>query len=205
MKKLIVVLLLVSMASVASANLLTNPGFETYLEGQGWTGVPADWYVDGSSIYRREWYNHTPGGAAAMTYEGNTAGSIAQTFWGETIAADDVITVSIWAFTPAAPNPENAYVGLQLFSTDGTTSTLLDQADLYGLTAGVWTQISLEVDIADYAAAVGKNPMIRVYASAATIGADVLYLDDASMTVVPEPVTMVLLGLGGLLLRRKRS
>ena len=50
----------------------------------------------------------------------------------------------------------------------------------------------------------GWNPVITTNTSTFDVGAGTVLVDNIAVTAVPEPTTCVLLGLGGLLLRRKR-
>ena len=203
-KKMIVVLMVVSMVSIASANLLVNPSFET--EGSS-AGLAAGWYESGdaASVFRHEYLPHGAGDfSIALRHGTGTFKGVYQSV-ATTIAEDDVLTFSAWVYAVQGEGYTTSGK-LSITAWDGTVNhTLASSVVFDGLTSRTYTQITATVDISTLDQAT-KDAVIGVAPTAFIIGyGGYSWVDDASFTSVPEPATMALLGLGGLLLRRRKA
>ena len=197
-RKMIVVLMLLSMTSLASAvwdgGLLTNGSFEV-AGGAGSFDAPADWTWGYNYFAQRYLY---------AVYEGDWS-----VYWGagaslfqsvpQALTSTDVVDLSLWVF----PNA-NADGKLKLLV--GASTFIGESVAFSTLPTDTWSEVTLSVSIAslgavEQAAAIGAYPTAFIEVTAGSGD-----YDAASLTIVPEPATMTLLGLGGLgLLRRRRS
>ena len=84
---------------------------------------------------------------------------------------------------------------------DGGNAVVLTSAEGSALDTGAWATVSFEftADAVDNAASIGKDLGIRILGASSSSN-----IDNVSISAVPEPATLALLGIGGLLLRRKR-
>ena len=213
MKKLILLVTIVLMfAASASAEMFVgDPSFEEQsLSGWGpgngnsveppWVGVGGGW-VCREGMYGL--HNFPDGTIAASTSNDAFYQDLAATY-------EDGVTYTLSAMGAlrSAGTSQGALDGWQIALHNATTETELAATtgafDLIDCTVGpeAWQEISVTYTAT---AADAGNP-IRIYfgtGSAPNGSNDYRFvLDDVHL--VPEPTTMVLLGLGGLLIRRKR-
>ena len=201
MKMKIVLLMLVAMVAITQAELLTNPGFEDGTYGP--KNVPDGWSIFYAATYSTAFTWHSTGGVgggkclelayAGMPYTYYTG------FAGQYVAVSpgDELSFSVWAKSPTQGTPANPY---GYFTWFNTASAWISYGFLYPTGASTvgddWTQVNFGSLVApETAASLG----IWLYGNSAGC----LY-DDASLTLVPEPVTLSLLGLGALMLRRRK-
>jgi len=215
MKKLMFVLLVAMLASNASAvNLLSNPGFELplYEEGYYKKTHPTDWTMGGNFYHNNTWDLGGPNEAyhvpvwgeqcaeAGPTHDGSTPGTISQNV-ALTVEADTEYTLTANALYVSWTGSGPSYVKLHIGWDGGevVTDPVVDQTQI--VDTMVWQEYSLTLDTALYPDAVGQTGL-TVMAEVTTDSNRGLAFDNMSLT--PEPATMMLLGLGGLLLRRRR-
>lgn len=210
MKKLSVllaVMFIVSVAHAATVNL-ENAGFEQPATGKisnDWTSIPG-WSSDtapGDSGVDNA-TNHIPTGAFEGEYFGYTYqhdDPVWQTS-NHTIAAGEVFTVDFQAsdLWTNGGSWGNMTVWLYYYDEGTSSRVLMDSVKVEGLTykAG-WTAGSLTVAADDYAAGIGSKVGVQFHGTDHGWNA----IDDVQLDVVPEPATMILLGIGSLIIRRR--
>ena len=243
MKKVLVILALVAVTGIASAELLNNPEtFETQALGSVGNGNPAlNWESwgqgSGDMGYSDTWW---PGDDDGSQPGLQTTPSVVDsgTSYGQALLVDMNPNHNWWSYNIAFAHG-NEIASLsgsgnrvqlnydviltqgQTIGQDGRTPTNvgimkleffddLARTNLVGVVAadpfelidadGTWINISFGGDFAIPAGANYVTPVLGL-----TGGGAIALFDNVSLTtVVPEPATMALLGLGGLLLRRKK-
>lgn len=200
MKRIIVLLAFVAIAGLAQANLLSNGDFELGAPGNLGSNSPTDWgawgwngwlnrdsppSIDTQSV--KMWWDDTGiwqsyAGTAGETYEYSVQ---VQDWSGNTneITWDAVLAACFYTDT-------GGFLLRQEFVLD--TATVADD---------VWHTLSGTATAPDETYWV----QMQLYLTGWEDGIDgSIYFDNASLTLVPEPMTMVLMGLGGIFLRRRR-
>ena len=194
MKMKIVVLMLVAMVAATQANILYNGDFES-------VSGPSD----GWSLYY--------GGGTGTTYAsfsnvGGTHGwvlNIHSTYWGEYLGMDSImsatpgdytISYDIWSTSTA----NETYIDVEFY--DASEVQLINHSVSMSIvfdTGGVWENRTMSED--------GVNPYVFT-APEGTVKMDwwIWGVDSQydNIVMVPEPMTMGLLGLGALMLRRRK-
>jgi hypothetical protein len=177
------------------ANIVANPGFEAG------SGSPDDWWTWN---YSQTWTSaDAHGGAMAERLAGfsGTWSSTWWTSWGEVgqdvaVTAGETYTFDVWLKDEGTGvNPGELYFTARFRDGDGSW---LAYPDATFAAASTWTN----VDLGQYTAPAGTIDVQFVLMG--NPGGSIL-VDDANMVLVPEPVTICLLGFGGLLLRRRRA
>jgi len=212
MKRVLVILMVAALATASQAGLIdsfvnadfdsggvTTPGpFKGFdapdaPEIIGWTNYPAGPLNDAGIEGPGAWWNPYETNAGFMS-----SGDAAYTMSTYTIQAGDVYTISFYACE---------------WDWDGTlagqwTATLFydNPANVIGSyvqgVTGWWTAYSDATGIAATPASVGGTLGILMTST----GTGIAQIDELTVDVVPEPATMLLLGLGSLaLLRRRKS
>ena len=182
---------LCALPTVGSANLLSNPGFETYAPGafSGYTKLDAGntdvtgWLVGGVSTDIVE-KNSYP------VHSGNYAIDLAGTpgpgsMWQNVTAPADMYTVSFWGLSNQSG--DNAKV-VATFGVTQMTFTLDGTYKQYSFTAPASGFTSFGLSTLPTNTTNGN-----------------VFVDDASIQAVPEPTSMAALGLGALGLLRRRA
>jgi hypothetical protein len=209
MKKLMMVLCvsLLVLCGTANANLLLNPGFETSGQipdpGNMWgDGTALNWTKTGA-VNREGWANHSGDWGNTFQWWQGASGSFYQEV---AVTAGTKYELSAWYLDDKATVTQSVYTA-NIEWYQGATLLGTTTLNLSPLLSNVWQQLSVSgtaptnCDIARivfsgsnmYEFPVGSN------------GGEVLKVDDAAFDVIPEPVTVTLLGLGSLFLARRRK
>lgn len=194
-------------ASTSYANLLTDPGFESGAPGEPNPillpgGAGGGWAVFNGAAYstaQPESGNYSlvesEGVNSAWNFEGGyqviggvTAGQ------SYTLTGDYMATTALSTYNPV-------YIQLTFFNAAGTdvgtvqTGGVGAYAHQYGA-ASLSTWYTASVTATAPATAVYVAPYLAMMENGANASAETIYWDNANMTLVPEPSTLALLGMG---------
>lgn len=208
MKKRVVMIMVLSgalcFAGISNAELILNGGFE--LNGGNGT-APENWTKDFNC------YGTFSGAAYSGLFglhPGN-AGPPGGAYQDITTVAGEYYEVSLWMqnFNFASGKVGNIKIlignpGSDVYTFENGTDT----TSIYSLTGLVDQNLSTNIDGSWSQAtfqfqALGTTTRVGVY-NAPFSGTWSTNVDDVSVTLVPEPAALILLGLGGLLLRKRR-
>jgi len=174
MRKFLVLVLVLGMASLANAGLVLNPASATIaLNGSTILSLTTNAQI---SAGVNEQYAMILGPAGSLAWDTSAVTTISGDVFAMTVA-------DAGATVPAGT--DGVYVGVFNFGTAyAAGSTIVDGIKVTGLKAGQYAISLKNVDM-----------------DGSTITGDA---GSMTLTVTPEPATLVILGLGGLLLRRKK-
>ena len=206
MRKLIVCLIVLVFAAVPASAMVLDGSFEGFVTaGSGWTAIATDGVTFGA------WTAHMPEGRNAWLLDDGTTmpdgttslhvgdgydiGAVSQLVSGFVIGQTYSVSLAGVEYGSSANHP-----GLTVKVTNlGTATDDLDTIFALGADWDNWLYSSASfVASATELELYLENPGSEDPILAAT------NIDDVSIVLVPEPATMCLLGLGGLLIRRKR-
>jgi len=222
-----IIALVVSGAAQAQLGPITVPNFSFELDGNGDQLVAADPYVPICDVTNDVLaWNEMPGAdplnarphvrinATAMDYPDGTCAlaiklepyndnSITwQMLAGETISAGDMYQLS-FATTLLAVGSNGDLAASLIYDDEGTLTEIYGETfyPFTGEDMGTWTEVSLAFTVPDGAAYIGEDIGIQFKQD----WRGWVLVDDVRLDLIPEPMTISLLGLGSLgLLRRRR-
>ena len=192
MKKLLLSLVVLALIGSANAELVTNGSFEYWPEEFGLQiyGTAGDW-IGGAT---GEWEVIEPGGGIVALPDGWNASPVSDGYWNMHIADGG----SIGSIAQTIATEIGQEYTLSFWHEDFSNDQL---AVMNVKIAG------LDQDFATI------DPIYQTATFTATATSSVLIfenveygntIDEVSVVPVPEPITIALLGLGGLLIRKKR-
>ena len=187
--------MLMTLPSIAQANLLSNPGFEYASDGSTDPGPDVlDWTRWGDGA-REDWAAKT--GTYGVAFYGWQTASGAGFYQDVAGTAGTQYTFSMWATKEAGYVSDDVILRLEWFEADGTTSTGTgDEVNIVSTLTTDWLQYSVSGT-----APAGTTIIRAVFAGSNFTGTEDprgMKFDDADVSAVPEPATLLLLS-GGLI------
>jgi hypothetical protein len=201
MKKYVVM----TMVLIGALCLVGSANAELIVNGENWGVIPQGWNAD-FNTFGQVWIPHT--GVAAM--HPGASGGVGGEYQDIATVIGQTYEASLWVHNFAYWVGSGGQVKV-LVGNPGTDTYTFENgiavSTAYSLTGlvdknfltladGNWSQVSFQFS------AVGTTTRFGIYSN--PIEPVSIDVDDVSVTEVPEPATLALLGLGSLLLRKRR-
>ena len=203
MRKLFVFCSLIVSSMIQAQNLVTNGDFEA-----GATGFTSDYVLTGSnstegqytvtatpSSFNGAFFNggdHTSGTGKMMVINGATSGSPA--VWRQTITVTALTTYQFRGFVATAVAGGPAVLNLKINGFQMGSSITAPNG------VGTWIQWDQS-----FTPLVNSTATLEIINSNLSTFPNDFYLDDLSVQAVPEPMTLAAMGLGLMMLKRRRA
>lgn len=227
MKKMMSVMMLLVVAAGVQANIVIDPGFESTPLGVVSDGSAPDTWVswNGNFAVTTEM---SRGGAQSVKVGVKDLVNVSagdkfsdlryEVEMSNPSELDNSSWVGgAWVYYDAANGSSTDVFSLVVRSRDfWNTARVESRYTVLGseLVSGAWNYIETTLDIPaqgldpldpNYDNKIRRRVTLNLEQNGWIGQAGVFYVDDVSLTLVPEPMTMALLGLGGLFLRRRRA
>jgi len=213
MRKVLVVLVVLVTALVASANLLTNPDFEISDGGTGGDGrTPSGWWAY-NQVSSEGWAaRNGTNGMAFWSWNNGTYGGFGQDVTTNLVSTD-ILTFSIYGLAEAnfESSSQETWLKIEYWTNGASAYSRQDTFDIYSLITAspdTWNQYTMITTVGMDNVTMVK-PIVGGGGFTNVGGSQAVKWDDADFTVtnaIPEPTIAGLLGFAGLLicaLRRK--
>jgi hypothetical protein len=135
--------------------------------------------------------DRTSGSGLMLIADGSTENPILNpVVWGQvvTVTSGEIYSYSFWGAKASTIGSSDASLTLTINNNHAIN------LDLSGETAGQWNKSQVGTWTADYTG----TAILRLYNNTFTAAGNDFAVDDISMTVVPEPGSLALLGIGSL-------
>lgn len=216
-------------------NLVTNNGFEIAESTQGsWPSTYGDWNGDHSSIIVGPTSGITPlEGSYMLNLKGTSHGTSASSagacevpqlidvsqFAGLIASGQALVSASAYFNRVAGDAQTDTAFGIQIYAHQGNPSSypsnrengwwlLNKRADIFtDADPATWEQSQLFTLLPTNTTyiAIQMTAYENIYNDTSGIEFDGHFVDQVSLQITPEPATVVLLGVGGLMLRKRRA
>lgn len=205
MKKIVGIAVVMAVALSASANLLLNPGFEN---GSG-NDATSWWRYENTG--RENWANRSGSYGMAWWSWADWYGGFGQDV-SVSLAPGQVVQFSIWGNAEtgfvAKVGHKEAWIKMEFWS--GGTLSYATSNNIYDQLVGNYNNWTLyTVTHTNTASGITMVKPIVGFGNVVGYGTAAVRWDDASLTVIPEPAAVGLVGIGalvvGALRRRLRS
>jgi len=211
MKKLLLVLVVLAFGTAAQAELLSDPGFEggagcmAYGTGTPWVIATA---TGTAMAITSDVYDGTY--AAKLQLTGTKTSNYAMLFEDIVVSSFDPsgYTLSVWAkdLTTLGTGPDTSVLQFKVEIRSTTGTLLRTDKTLFTLQRdGLWNLYTANILPGTLTLATTTKLRPCIVAQPNIAGQQpIIAIDDASLVAIPEPLTLALLGFGGLFLRRRK-
>ncbi|NCC53824.1 MAG: PEP-CTERM sorting domain-containing protein [Spartobacteria bacterium] len=211
MKRLVMVVLGLTCASLVSANMLVNPGFETAEGGSGGNGrTPDGWWAYNDAVSEGWAAMSGTNGVAFRAWNDTSYGGMGQDVLVDR-ANGDVFEFSIYGRAEAdySSTANETWLKLEFWNSAGDQLYYAVTNDIYSAMVSDpdnWNQYIFRYTNDNVNVGMVK-PMFGGGEWSNTGGDQAATWDDASFVQIPEPVTagLLLIGLGGVYMFRRRK
>ena len=223
MKRVLVFLLLLAMAGIASADIMPDGGFEAGM----WSGSGGFVYMAYPSSYTWGYASPYQGTAApqAGTYSGVfvlpssgpayswsyasvgvksfAGGNGWSAAWQQGLVASEGDVLQASSYIKQLSGPAGGGGIMKIEWIDDTGGEISEDVEFFSATSD-WTQITGSLFTAP-AGTVGATMVVGNETYMGGLIGTAIAFDSVTLDIIPEPMSIALLGLGGLFLRRRKA